>query len=253
MYSCLILSDPVCSLLLHFLSEIRISLWWNNYITYIILSIPVCSCLILSVTRYLNLFLLLKFLHEIWIYIWKKCRKYIKNKERKKEKDERWKRGMEKIMVDTWPTPLFLFHFAFMSPLFLLYAFIFSLDLLYFRSRSCNGFTPLCFVLSHNFQMKILKTSSLWYLEFMIQIKSGLWSFMHIGVVIVNDFHRFGNSWQKNLTVSEIHFSNMIIKEARACLMTLTLFLLAMGWINLYTANTWHKPVEIGLTLINPG
>ena len=70
---------------------------------------------------------------------------------------------------------------------------------------------------------------------------------MHIGVVIVNDFHRFGNSWQKNLTVSEIHFSNMIIKEARACLMTLTLFLLAMGWINLYTANTWHKPVEIGL------
>ena len=39
---------------------------------------------------------------------------------------------------------------------------------------------------------------------------------MHIGVVIVNDFHRFGNSWQKNLTVSEIHFSNMIIKEASA-------------------------------------
>ena len=31
----------------------------------------------------------------------KKCRKYIKKKERKKEKDERWKRGMEKIMVDT--------------------------------------------------------------------------------------------------------------------------------------------------------
>ena len=149
MYSCLILSDPVCSLLLHFLSEIRISLWWNNYITYIILSIPVCSCLILSVTRYLNLFLLLKFLHEIWIYIWKKCRKYIKNKERKKEKDERWKRGMEKIMVDTWPTPLFLFHFAFMSPLFLLYAFISSLDLLYFRLRSCNGFTPLCFCFNH--------------------------------------------------------------------------------------------------------
>ena len=144
-YSCLILSDPVCSLLLDFLSEIRISLWWNNYITYIILSIPVCSCLILSVTRYLNLFLLLKFLHEIWIYIWKKCRKYIKNKERKKEKDERWKRGMEKIKVDTWLTLLYLFHFAFMSPLFLLYAFIFSLDLLYFWSRSCNGFTPLCF------------------------------------------------------------------------------------------------------------
>ena len=63
----------------------------------------------------------------------------------------------------------------------------------------------------------------------MIQIKSGLWSFMHIGVVIVNDFHRFGNSWQKNLTVSEIHFSNMIIKEARASLMALTLFLPAMG------------------------
>ena len=60
-----------------------------------------------------------------------------------------------------------------------------------------------------NFRMKILNTNSLWYLEFMIQIKSGLWSFMHIGVVIVNDFHQFGNSWQKNLTVSEIHFSNM--------------------------------------------
>ena len=100
-----------------------------------------------------------------------------------------------------------------------------------------------CFILSHNFRMKILKTSSLWYLAFMIQIKSGLWSFMHIGVVIVNDFHRFGNSWQKNLTVSEIHFSNMIIKEARACLMTLTLFLLAMDGINPYTIITWLKPV----------
>ena len=53
---------------------------------------------------------------------------------------------MEKIKVDTWLTPLFLFHFALISPLFLLYAFIFSLDLLYFRSRSCNGFTPLCFL-----------------------------------------------------------------------------------------------------------
>ena len=70
---------------------------------------------------------------------------------------------------------------------------------------------------------------------------------MHIGVVIANDFHRFGNSWQKNLTVSEIHFSNMIIKEARASLMALTLFLPAMGWINPYTVITWHRPVGIGL------
>ena len=31
-----------------------------------------------------------------------------------------------------------------MSPFFLLYAFFISLDLLYFRLRSCNGFTPLC-------------------------------------------------------------------------------------------------------------
>ena len=32
-----------------------------------------------------------------------------------------------------------------MSPLFLLYTFFLSLDLLSFRSRSCNRFTPLCF------------------------------------------------------------------------------------------------------------
>ena len=37
--------------------------------------------------------------HARTLRVWK-CRKYIKNRE-KKEKDERWKRGMEKIMVDT--------------------------------------------------------------------------------------------------------------------------------------------------------
>ena len=63
---------------------------------------------------------------------------------------EKCKRGKEKkIKVDTWRTPLGLLYFSFISPLFFLYfAFIHSFissDLFYFRSRSCNGFTSLCF------------------------------------------------------------------------------------------------------------
>ena len=53
------------------------------------------------------------------------------------KKGERWKRGKEKIVVDT---PLFLLYFSF------IHLFI-SLDFLYFRSRSCNGFTSLCFLI----------------------------------------------------------------------------------------------------------
>ena len=43
---------------------------------------------------------------------------------------------------------LFLVYFSFISRLFLFYKLFLSLDLLYFRSRSCNGFTPLWFFFS---------------------------------------------------------------------------------------------------------
>ena len=56
-----------------------------------------------------------------------------------------------------------------MSPLFLLYTFFLSLDLLYFRSRSCNGFTPLCFFsISHNSLFLILSL----YVYFFITVST---------------------------------------------------------------------------------
>ena len=61
---------------------------------------------------------------------------YIK---RKKNKEKMQKRKGEN---KGWHLKCF-----FISPLFLLYKLFISLDLLYFRSRSCNGFTPLCFSL----------------------------------------------------------------------------------------------------------
>ena len=52
-------------------------------------------------------------------------------------------------------SPLFLPYFSFISPLFLLYRLFISLHLLYFRSRSCNGFTPLCFFHQRNYFVQI--------------------------------------------------------------------------------------------------
>ena len=54
---------------------------------------------------------------------------------------------LEELLYFFFISPLFLLYFSFISPLFLLYTFFISLYLLYFRSRSCNGFTPLCFPL----------------------------------------------------------------------------------------------------------
>ena len=68
-----ILYIPVCSLLLDFLSDIWISLWYNNYdaiifyIRYIILCTPVYSCLFLSIPV---CSLLLNFLSGMWISLW---------------------------------------------------------------------------------------------------------------------------------------------------------------------------------------
>ena len=93
-YSCLILSDPVC------------------------LSVPVCS----------------------WYRIKKEKRRKV---EERKGENKGWH------LKNSFISPVFLLYFSCISPVFLLYFsfmhFFISLDLLYFRSQSCNGFTPLCF------------------------------------------------------------------------------------------------------------
>ena len=67
-------------------------------------------------------------------------------KKKYKEKRKMQKRKMQKRKGEN-----IRWHFknsfknSFIFPLFLLYSYFISLDLLYFRSRSCNGFTPLCF------------------------------------------------------------------------------------------------------------
>ena len=72
--SCLFLSVPVCSLFLNFLSDIwnSMSHFYHPVCSCLFLSVPVWSCQFhpfLSVTRYMIIFWLLKFLHEIWIYV----------------------------------------------------------------------------------------------------------------------------------------------------------------------------------------
>ena len=70
----------------------------------------------------------------------KKWRKNWKKKERKKRKMQKRKGENKRWLLKN----------SFIYPLFLLYSYFISLELLYFRSRSCNGFTPLCFFYAIN-------------------------------------------------------------------------------------------------------
>ena len=147
----------------------------------------------------------------------KKCRKYIKNKGRKKEKDGRDERRKLRL------APIYLLYFSFIS-LFLFYFsfihFFISLDLLYFRSQSCNGFTPLCFlsffIFSQFFKLSLLRQSQGWF-------------FFQASSINVN---------QSRSPAIPLHFSTTITYQDSP----LTTYLLSFSTPPIWFVTIWQEP-----------
>ena len=68
--------------------------------------------------------------------------------------------------MDTWRTLLILLYFSYVSPLYILFT---SLDLLYFRSRPCKGFTPFFFLWILHRDLRNDFLSFFYFLFFQIQ------------------------------------------------------------------------------------
>ena len=124
----------------------------------------------------------------------KKWSKNIKNKERKKRKMPK-RKGENKTrhLSNFFIFPLFLLA------LFLLYSYFISLNLLYFWSRSCNGFTPLCSNWNILIRFWLLNYNNCKEKKIIIKKKSCLFEFSQNSKNFANQFFLYRNRFNSFL------------------------------------------------------